>query len=946
MASVQPPSPGDKYPELSSDGLTSSAEQAPPEYFETQLQSRKQSAADTLTRSTRGRVISHFKEAPDTASTVGDITRKQILRLFTEGAGIDIKSGIYGNALCVASAGGNEDLVERLLDLGADVNAPDSGRYANALQVASAGGHEQVVKLLLARGADVNAQGGKYGNALQVASDNGHAEVVQLLLDRGAHVNAQGGYYENALQAASYRGYEKVVQLLLDRKADVNAQGGGRFKNALQAASAGGHEKAVQLLLHGGANVNAEGGFYGNALQAAADIGHEKIVKLLLDRGAEVNVQGGYYESALHAASARGHEKIIRQLLDRGAKVSAHGGDYGNALQAASFRGHVKLVKLLLVRGADINAQGGYYGNALQAASAGGHEQVVQLLIDKGAYVNAQTGFYKTALQAASAGGHRQLVQLLLSRWDDVNDQGGYYGNALQAASAGGHEQVVQLLLDRGADVNVQGGYYGNAVQAATARRHESIVKLLVDNGAKVEPAVLTPTMKPMVKDRSDSQRHGSAAMPSGSIKNTSARGASSPIPKHPALETGSLSSVDREMTDIDSKLSVTQENLPDNPSDTLYGSSIHLSLDKLPDEVQQDLEPTISSSGQHTWTYTPSENNIHEEIPLRINDFPVVIPVHYDYPLITISSSPPDPHPHIISATESLSDKVIQEIFDVFSEAIGFYVLINEYLQVIMPDDFDYDTELARYPEHFGGLQVSIIRESVRPTARISGETSTSVTSELDQPGPADPQASSGENTAAADGSMSRSFKHSNGSSVRAVVKESKSKDRFEGKFGVAVSRRSGEARRYITVSTHVFINVVAASKTVALPSSNWSESVTAVAVAGSTQVSISCPTSACSPLTNSLAQLGPLARVFDPAPEAFPVGFTHDISLVDITHAPLTADAANTHQSRSLQWMDLQQWTNIKYNSSNLVFLDDESRDVKTIGVVDSRCQVSHHD
>lgn len=30
------------------------------------------------------------------------------------------------------------------------------------------------------------------------------------------------------------------------------------------------------------------------------------------------------------------------------------------------------------------------------------------------------------------------------------------------------------------------------------------------------------------------------------------------------------------------------------------------------------------------------------------------------------------------------------------------------------------------------------------------------------------------------------------------------------------------------------------------------------------------------------------------------------------------------------------------IKYNSSNLVLLDDRSREAKSIGVVDSRCQV----
>lgn len=43
------------------------------------------------------------------------------------------------------------------------------GYYGNALQAASSGGHSQVVQMLLDQGADVNAQGGPYGNASQVA---------------------------------------------------------------------------------------------------------------------------------------------------------------------------------------------------------------------------------------------------------------------------------------------------------------------------------------------------------------------------------------------------------------------------------------------------------------------------------------------------------------------------------------------------------------------------------------------------------------------------------------------------------------------------------------------------------------------------------------------------------------------------------------------------------
>ncbi len=60
------------------------------------------------------------------------------------------------------------------------------GQYGNTLEIASLHGHKQIIELLLEKGADVNAQGGCCGNALQAASFKGHKEVVELLLEKGA----------------------------------------------------------------------------------------------------------------------------------------------------------------------------------------------------------------------------------------------------------------------------------------------------------------------------------------------------------------------------------------------------------------------------------------------------------------------------------------------------------------------------------------------------------------------------------------------------------------------------------------------------------------------------------------------------------------------------------------------------------------------------------------
>ncbi|SCV35431.1 related to ankyrin [Fusarium fujikuroi] len=226
-------------------------------------------------------------------------------------------------SLSIALARGYKEIVEILLDRGANINAEgadinaEGGYYGNALQAASAEGYKEIVQMLLDRGADINAKDRDYGNALQAASAEGHKEIVKMLLNRGAIVNAKGGYYSNALQAASAEGHKEIIQMLLDRGADINAKG---------------------------AIINAKGRYYSNALQAASVEGHKEIVQILLGRGADINAEGGRYGTALQAASARGHKETVQMLLDRGADINAEDGDYGTALQAVSAEGHKEIV--------------------------------------------------------------------------------------------------------------------------------------------------------------------------------------------------------------------------------------------------------------------------------------------------------------------------------------------------------------------------------------------------------------------------------------------------------------------------------------------------------------------------------------------------------------------------------------------------------------------------
>ncbi|KAJ6563653.1 ankyrin repeat-containing domain protein [Mycena vulgaris] len=383
-----------------------------------------------------------------------------------------------GTVLQKAALEGRTDIVQILIDHGADPNATE-GEYDSALQAACVRGHEDVLPLLLDRSADIDFRG-KYGTALQVAAFFGHTQCVALLIQAGASINVEGGCYGTALYAASSRGNNAIVRLLIPNSAETTPV--PETDTALHAASAGGYLEIVRILMEHGAGTNAEGGSHGSALQAASFAGHTAIARVLIEHGVDINAKGGQYGSALYAASVGGYLEIVRVLMEHSADINAEGGNHGSALQAASFAGHTAIARLLIEHGVDINTKGGEYGSALQAAACMGNEAIVMMLLERGADVNVKGGHYGSVLQAASFSGHTRIASLLLDHGADINAGGGEFGSALQAAACTGNEAIVMMLLERGADVNVKGGLYGSVLQAASFSGHTRIASLLLDH--------------------------------------------------------------------------------------------------------------------------------------------------------------------------------------------------------------------------------------------------------------------------------------------------------------------------------------------------------------------------------------------------------------------------------------------------------------------------------
>ena len=111
--------------------------------------------------------------------------------------------------LMQASARGQADVVELLLEAGANKEFCDTMGHT-PLFAAADKGHAQVVRLLLEAGAQKERPDIK-GLALIAASMNGHTAVVQLLLEAGAEKDARDSEGRTALMEASRNRHAPVA---------------------------------------------------------------------------------------------------------------------------------------------------------------------------------------------------------------------------------------------------------------------------------------------------------------------------------------------------------------------------------------------------------------------------------------------------------------------------------------------------------------------------------------------------------------------------------------------------------------------------------------------------------------------------------------------------------------------------------------------------------------
>uniref|UniRef100_A0A4W6EP58 Poly [ADP-ribose] polymerase n=1 Tax=Lates calcarifer TaxID=8187 RepID=A0A4W6EP58_LATCA len=398
----------------------------------------------------------------------------------------------FVNPLCALSGFGRKDVVDFLLQNGANVHARDDGGLIS-LHNACSFGHAEVVSLLLHHGADANARDNWNYTPLHEAAIKGKIDVCIVLLQHGAEPTIRNTDGRTALDLAELStkavltgeehtrsgNEEKLMALLTPLNVNCHASDGrkvGSSRRRLHLAAGYNRVKTVQLLLQHGADVHAKDKGDLVPLHNACSYGHYEVTELLVKHGACVNAMDLWQFTPLHEAASKNRVEVCSLLLSYGADptfLNCHNKssiDLAPTSQlkerlAYEFRGHSLLQA---ARDADVVRVKKHLSletisfkhphtqeTALHCASASPYtkrKQVCELLLRKGANVNEKMKDLLTPLHLASEKAHNDIIEVLVKHEAKVNTVDHLGQTALHRAARCGHLQTCRLLLSAGSD--------------------------------------------------------------------------------------------------------------------------------------------------------------------------------------------------------------------------------------------------------------------------------------------------------------------------------------------------------------------------------------------------------------------------------------------------------------------------------------------------------------
>tara|TARA_A100001011_G_scaffold176510_1_gene185213 strand:- start:20660 stop:21715 length:1056 start_codon:yes stop_codon:yes gene_type:complete len=325
-------------------------------------------------------------------------------KLISEGADVNDRGDNNLTPLMLACSRGLFNIVELLLNSGADIYTVDTVLGASALHKAAQSGVVEIAQILLDKGAFINLQSAATGHTPLIdAVWCKQVSMSKFLLEKGASVNIIGHHQQTVF---NFLGTEPVwtagfttpsdeawgreilemcnEKKLIDNKAVDSQQ--------LMSAVMSNDTKKVESLINSGVNVNEQSPIIGSGndgqtpLLVACFLGHTEIVRLLLEAGAIETINDYLMEATpAHKACYAGKPEALKVLLElANVDLTAQGPYNGyTALHDSCWHGHKDNVKILLDHGVPLDQRSHQGHTPSEFARFLGYTEIAEMIEER-----------------------------------------------------------------------------------------------------------------------------------------------------------------------------------------------------------------------------------------------------------------------------------------------------------------------------------------------------------------------------------------------------------------------------------------------------------------------------------------------------------------------------------------------------------------------------------
>eukprot|EP00241_Pyramimonas_parkeae_P014738 CAMPEP_0114294822 /NCGR_PEP_ID=MMETSP0059-20121206/10338_1 /TAXON_ID=36894 /ORGANISM="Pyramimonas parkeae, Strain CCMP726" /LENGTH=1092 /DNA_ID=CAMNT_0001416639 /DNA_START=137 /DNA_END=3415 /DNA_ORIENTATION=+ len=285
--------------------------------------------------------------------------------------------------LCAAARKGRIKELQSLVRTSSiNLNLTDQNKRT-VLAVAASEGHADIVQWLLDNGADGSICD-RYGhNALHDAVRHRQSECAKILRAAGVMLNMDSNTAAVQLNDAAAKNDVQTLQYLCENGLDPNSCDYDQ-RYPLHIAASEGHLEAVKYLLQAGATPTVVDRFGGTPIADAVREGHPAVQLMLYEAGSKMDSLEVAFQFC--EAGGSGDVDMVRTLCENGADPCIGDYDKRTCLHLAASCGHSDVVDFLIRLGTvDLNPVDRFGGTPLDDAYRHGFVVVVTMLQTAGA---------------------------------------------------------------------------------------------------------------------------------------------------------------------------------------------------------------------------------------------------------------------------------------------------------------------------------------------------------------------------------------------------------------------------------------------------------------------------------------------------------------------------------------------------------------------------------